>query len=70
MKKVEVSPGEFVEVSDTMLAKAKKALEETNKMLVLFNTDFPEPKCNICGRIIYCGVSSLCKEDPCGLKTG
>jgi hypothetical protein len=30
--------------------------------------DEPEPKCNICGRIIFCGVDELCKEDPCGLK--
>lgn len=28
----------------------------------------PEPQCNICGRIIFCGVDELCNEDPCGLK--
>lgn len=28
----------------------------------------PEPKCDICGRIIFCGVDELCKADPCGLK--
>lgn len=28
----------------------------------------PEPKCDICGRIIFCGVDELCKLDPCGLK--
>ena len=68
MKRVEVAPGEFVEVSDEMLERARKALENTNKMLDLFDQDFPEPKCNICGRVIYCGVSKLCGLDPCGLK--
>lgn len=51
-----------------MQEKAKKALEEVNRMLDLFNVDYPEPKCSICGRIIYCGASTLCKEEPCGLR--
>lgn len=55
-------------VSEEMMERARKALEETNKMLNLFDTDFPEPKCNICGRVIYCGVDSLCDREPCGLK--
>lgn len=28
----------------------------------------PEPECQICGRVIFCGVDELCKEDPCGLR--
>jgi hypothetical protein len=66
--KVEISHGKLVQVSDDMTTKAKKALENTNKMLELFDTDFPEPKCNICGRVIYCGINSLCGNVPCGLK--
>ena len=67
MKKVEVSTGKFVEVSDEMVARAQKALEETKWMLDVFK-DAPEPKCNICGRVIYCGVDNLCGLDLCGLK--
>ena len=49
-----------------MTEKAKKALDEINKLIKIAD-DYPEPKCSICGRIIYCGVSTLCKEKPCGL---
>lgn len=68
MKRVEIAPGEFVEVSNEMMAKARAALERTNKMLTHFDTDFPEPKCSVCGRVIYCGASTLCNEKPCGLQ--
>lgn len=26
--------------------------------------------CKKCGRVIYCGVSILCKDPECGLKNG
>ena len=58
-----------VQVSDLMREKAKRAFEEATKMLKVFETaDIPEPKCNICGRVIYCGVDKLCDLNPCGLK--
>lgn len=46
----------------------EKDLEYTKWMLDVFDKDYPEPKCNICGRVIYCGAGSLCNQDPCGLK--
>jgi hypothetical protein len=68
MKRVEIAPGEFVNVPDEMIAKARAALERTNKMLGHFDADFPEPECSVCGRVIYCGASTLCNEKPCGLQ--
>ena len=53
--------------SEEALAKARKAFERTKELFDAFK-DHPEPKCSICGRVIYCGVNSLCKEEPCGLK--
>lgn len=26
--------------------------------------------CKKCGRVIYCGVSTLCRDPECGLKNG
>lgn len=58
-------------MEEEALARMKKYLEETadefKRQLELWE-DAPEPKCNICGRVIYCGVDTLCKENPCGLK--
>lgn len=31
--------------------------------------NWPEPECKICGRVIFCGINELCKQEPCGLKT-
>ncbi len=32
--------------------------------------DFPEPDpCKKCGRVIYCGVSKMCQEKNCELKS-
>jgi hypothetical protein len=41
--------------------------EYTDKLFKIFE-DMPEPKCEKCGRVIYCGVNSLCNEKDCGLK--
>jgi hypothetical protein len=55
------------EIPEQALERARKALENTKWMLDVFK-DAPEPVCNICGRVIYCGVNSLCSREPCGLK--
>lgn len=49
---------------------AARAVKETARISELFEVfkDMPEPQCNICGRVIYCGVNSMCNENPCGLK--
>ena len=49
----------------------RKYLERTAddfKRMVEAFRDMPEPKCNKCGRVIYCGANTLCKEPDCGLK--
>lgn len=42
--------------------------KEQMDMYVKNFNDMPEPKCSKCGRIIYCGVNTLCKDKECGLK--
>jgi hypothetical protein len=53
--------------SDQAMARARTAL---TKVKQLFDAagDYPGPKCSICGKVIYCGVNSWCKENPCGLR--
>lgn len=52
------------------LERARAAMPSKEEMERLFKIfeDMPEPKCSKCGRVIYCGVNSLCKEKDCGLK--
>ena len=67
----------FIEEMRTRLDDEKKQLElELSKFAhrnpkaatTDFDTDFPEPECSVCGRVIYCGASTLCSEKPCGLQ--
>jgi len=50
----------------------KQALEEARAALdkleqAWANVNFEVTPCPTCGRVIYCGVSTLCKVRPCGL---
>lgn len=59
------------EISQEAMDRARKAIERMKNYSPEFFKDLenmPEPKCDICGRVIYCGVNSLCREEPCGLK--
>ena len=51
--------------SKEALDKARIALGKITKSFANAIVE-PEP-CSICGRVIYCGVSKICKVRPCGL---
>lgn len=55
------------EVVKRMQAYRDRTAGDFAKMVEAFK-DAPEPKCDICGRVIYCGVNGLCDRVPCGLK--
>lgn len=58
--------------SEESLQKAREAVNKISglKLDILLKAfeNVPEPKCNTCGRVIYCGLDDLCKEKDCGLK--
>ena len=60
------------EERDAAIARARQSLERSakrfNELCEVFE-NFPEPKCTICGRVIYCGdLEKMCGNIPCGLK--
>lgn len=54
-------------------ARLKKYLEQnpiTPEMLKAWEEAEDSAACKKCGRVIYCGVNTLCKDPECGLKNG
>ena len=36
--------------------------------LISIFKEYPEPICDKCGRVIYCGKNNLCEDTDCGLN--
>lgn len=42
----------------------------TREMIDVWAEAEDSAACKKCGRVIYCGVSTLCRDPECGLKNG
>lgn len=53
-------------------ARVRAVLEKkyTPEQLKMFEEIEDAATCKKCGRVIYCGVSTLCSDPECGLKNG
>ena len=54
-------------------ARARAILDKnpiTQAQIDLWAKAEEDAACKKCGRVIYCGVSTLCRDPECGLKNG
>ena len=53
--------------NNSAIERVKQHLQNTKRVLMPMED---HAGCKKCGRVIYCGVSQLCKDTDCGLKHG